>query len=216
MRLWRQYGNISALKKCCSSPTTCTCVTRASHSTRWSWCLPQRTNIYWVACQSLSDQVPLVIIIDSIGYAQGIAKVMEEVGCSLPALAVECLQQCDEKHQYDKVYHSSMEIRHQCGMLKQQQIINHLIHHKKGKKDGCKYGPGIAVAEENAETSNNKCFSNEAPNKMDVSTSEGVEVSKKQRTKRPLVICPLEGCKLLGHKSAVSKRCRLNPNYVGP
>jgi len=51
----------------------------------------------------LSDQVALVIIIDSIGYAQGISKVMEELGCPLPASTIECLKQCDAKCQYNKI-----------------------------------------------------------------------------------------------------------------
>jgi len=34
---------------------------------------------------SLADHVALVIILDSIRYAQGISEVMEKVGCSLPA-----------------------------------------------------------------------------------------------------------------------------------
>jgi len=60
---------------------------------------------------SLSDQVALVVIIDSIGYAQGISAIMEEVGCTLPASTIEHLKQCDAKHQYDKVYHASIDSR---------------------------------------------------------------------------------------------------------
>jgi len=41
---------------------------------------------------SLADHVALVIIIDLIRYAQGLCKVMEEVGCSLTSSMVECLK----------------------------------------------------------------------------------------------------------------------------
>ncbi len=44
------------------------------------------------ASMSLSDCVSLVVIVNSIGFAQGVCKVMEEIGCEVPASTMECLK----------------------------------------------------------------------------------------------------------------------------
>jgi len=137
---------------------------------------------------SLSDQVTLIIIIDFIGYAQGISEVMEELGCPLPALTIEFLKWCNEKCQYDKVYHASLDFRWWRGMEKWQKIINHLCHLVKDEKDGYKYGPSIAVAAENVHTMCNANASNkELPNEANGSSTDAVSGGKKLRMKRSLL-----------------------------
>jgi len=37
------------------------------------------------ASMSLSDHVSLVVIVDSIGFAQWVCEIMEEIGCDIPA-----------------------------------------------------------------------------------------------------------------------------------
>jgi len=63
----------------------------------------------------LSGHASLVVIVDSIGFAQGVSKVMEELGCTIPASTMECLKWQDAKHQYDKIYKSKIKNWHQCG-----------------------------------------------------------------------------------------------------
>jgi len=38
----------------------------------------------------LSGHASLVVIVDSIGFAQGVSEVMEELGCTIPASTMEC------------------------------------------------------------------------------------------------------------------------------
>jgi len=61
------------------------------------------------ASMSLSDHVALVVIVDSVGFAQGIFEVMDEIGCEVPASTMECLKQRDAKREYDKIYKNKIE-----------------------------------------------------------------------------------------------------------
>jgi len=147
---------------------------------------------------SLANCVTLVIIINSIGYTQGICKVMEEVGCSLPASTIECLMQHNAEWEYGKVYHSSIECRWWHG-AKQWEIIESLWHQNRDKKDGFKYEPSIAIREDVEENSHNHKseMTNAAPNSIAIGT-------KKSQKKAPVVF-PLKECSLKGHKMTISK-----------
>ncbi len=44
------------------------------------------------ASMSLSDRIALVVIVDSVGFAQGVMEIMEEIGCTVPISTIECLK----------------------------------------------------------------------------------------------------------------------------
>jgi len=122
---------------------------------------------------SLANHVALVIIIDSVRYAQGISEVKEVVGCSLPTSTVECLKQCDAKHEHDKVYHSSIKCRWQFGAEQQEnKIIEFLQHQNSDKKEEFKYEPSIAICKDVEENSGNNKFkmTPAAPNSIVIGT----------------------------------------------
>jgi len=50
------------------------------------------------------------------------------------------------------------------------------------------------VAAENVDTTSKGNASEKQPNKVNGSTTDGVGGGKKPRTKRSLLICPLDGC----------------------
>jgi len=99
LAIWRRYATEEML--------------RQSHHPYWcqkSESLNQLVTVFapkdkhLSASMSLSDRVSLVVIIDSVGFLQGIFEVMEEIGCKVPASTMECLKQRDAKHEYDKNY----------------------------------------------------------------------------------------------------------------
>ncbi len=160
---------------------------------------------------SLADRVALVVIIDSIGYAQGISEVMEEVGCSLPVSTIECLKRRNAKREYDKAYHSSIEHRRQRGAKQREKIIESLRHRSSDKKNGIEYEPCIAVRKdvEEENSGNNK-------SEMTPAAPDTIAAGTKKRQKKDPVVCPLKECGLKGHKTTGSRKCKMNPNYVPP
>jgi len=94
--------------------------------------------------------------------------------------------------------------------------VIHLRNHKEDKKAGYKYGPtSVAVAADNADANDNDPASKPtSPPEIKTNIADGIAAAGKQRTKRSLLICPLEGCKQHGHTTARSKKCKLNKDYV--
>jgi len=57
----------------------------------------------------LSDCVSLVVIVDYIGFLQGVFKVMEEIGYTIPTSIMECLKRRDAKQEYNRIYKSNID-----------------------------------------------------------------------------------------------------------
>jgi len=45
------------------------------------------------------------------------------------------------------------------------------------------------------------------------SNNDTTAIEKTKKAKNPPVICPLYGCGMKGHKTAISKFCKRNPNH---
>jgi len=90
---------------------------------------------------SLYDCISLIVIINSVGYVQGVCKIMEEIGCFIPASSVfECLKWCYAKHEYDKAsYHRRMGNKQWCRETKWESIKASLHYHKNDISHGFKY-----------------------------------------------------------------------------
>jgi len=106
LEIWKCFATDKMLKQC-YHPFWC----QKSESLNQMVAVFAPKDKHLSGSMSLADHVALVIIIDLIRYAQGLCKVMEEVGCALPASTIECLKHCDAKCEYDKIYHSSIELR---------------------------------------------------------------------------------------------------------
>jgi len=66
----------------------------------------------------LSDQVSLVVIMDSIGYAVGLSEVFTEIGSKLPASTLELLKCRDACQEYNRQYHKSIDNKCRPGAAK--------------------------------------------------------------------------------------------------
>jgi len=207
LTIWRRYATEDML--------------RQSHHPYWcqkSESLNQLVTVFapkdkhLSASMSLSDRVSLVVIVDSVGFAQGVCEIMEEIGCDVPASTIECLKRRDAKREYDKMYKNKIENRRRRGEQIRQKIKEALENRKNDKKNGFKYKPSIAVTGDTAvETSTKKRRSR----KRAVPSGEvnDTAIEKKKRAKRTPVICPLWGCQQKGHVTAKSKYCFRNPNH---
>jgi len=56
------------------------------------------------ASMSLSYCITIVVIVNSIGFAQGVMEIMKEIGCTVPTSTIECLKWWDRKREYNKIY----------------------------------------------------------------------------------------------------------------
>jgi len=150
---------------------------------------------------SLSDRVALVVIVDSVGFAQGLSKVFKKIVCSLPASTLECLKRQDAHREYDKKYHQNIDNKCRHGAAKQEVIKASLCHKKANAETGINYEPCMAIEEPMVEE--------------ELAVEKTVEVTK--RAKKAPVICPSPLCITAtggkGHKTPVSKKCIHNPNH---
>jgi len=149
LEIWQRFATDEMLKQC-HHPFWC----QKSESLNQMVAVFAPKDKHLSGSMSLADRVALVVIIDSIGYAQGLCEVMEEVGCSLPASTVEYLKRRDAKRKYDQIYHSSIERRRRRGAKQWEKIIESLRYRNRDKIDGIEYEPCIAVREDDVEEEN--------------------------------------------------------------
>jgi len=155
---------------------------------------------------SLCNRVSLVVILDLVGYTQGLSKVFSEIGSSLPATMLECLKHHEDAHrEYDRLYHKDIENKCRCGAVKHELIKASLRHKKSDAETGVNYKLCMAILEPAVE-------SDEAIEKT---------IEKTKMAKRAPVICQSLICVEVtggkGHKTPVSKKCIHNPkhpNYI--
>jgi len=161
----------------------------------------------------LFNCVSLIVIIDSIGFAQGVSEVMEELGCTIPTSTMEWLKWQDAKHQYDKIYKSKIENQHQCreGIL--EKIKAAQKNHRKDKENAFKYQPSVAVTGVDAIEKVTKKKRTSQKRAQSNTNNTAMTIEKTKRAKKPPVICPLPGCQKKGHVSARSTYCLCNPNH---
>jgi len=145
LTIWRRYATEDML--------------RQSHHPYWcqkSESLNQLVTVFapkdkhLSASMSLSDCVSLVVIVDSVGFAQGVCKIMEEIGCDVPASTLECLKRRDAKREYHKIYKNKIENRRRRGEQIRQKIKEAHENRKNDKKNGFKYKPSIVVTGDTA------------------------------------------------------------------
>jgi len=149
----------------------------------------------------LSNHVSLVVILDLVGYAQGLSEVFKEIGSILPATTVECLKRHDAHREYDRLYHRDIENKRRRGAVKRELIKALLSHKKNDAETGINYKPCMAILEPAVEP--------------DGAIETTVERTK--RTKRAPIICQSSICVEAtggkGHKTPVSKKCVHNPKH---
>jgi len=112
MMLYGQFGTGMLWRICLGIPTIHTGARRVEVWTSWGQCSFQK---HLFASMLLSDCIALVVIVDAIGFTQGVMEIMEETGCTVPTLTIECLKQWERKREYNEIYKSNIDNRQWCG-----------------------------------------------------------------------------------------------------
>jgi len=144
---------------------------------------------------SLSDRIAFVVIVDSIGYDAGIAQILSKLAGGRPVVVPTELQLWMRRKDADarrkKNYQSLPRTKKMRAVKIQEKIKQSIADDLKAKKRGLDYGPGIAVAQEEAAA---------AP-----ATAKG------DTSKTTTPVC--NQCGEAGHARITNKKCRF---YVAP
>jgi len=90
---------------------------------------------------ALSDHVALVVIMDSVGYEQGMKLILEEIRAEIPPFTAQYLVHRNERHQYDRVYHQHLDVKNRHYAAKKENIRRDLQQKADDAQNGTNYGP---------------------------------------------------------------------------
>jgi hypothetical protein len=98
--------------------------------------------------RSLEDRVALVVVIDSVGAAAGITRIVEKIldRQHLPPLTQEFLFRSDKEARRKKAYNEKPETKARRAKKIQRQIKKKILEDKKAMRKGLYYCSGVAVA----------------------------------------------------------------------
>jgi len=87
LAIWHHYATEEMLQQL---QHLCWCQKSKSLNQLLSGFAPKDKHLF--NSMSLSDHILLIVIVDSIGFAQGVMEDMEEIGCTVPASTTKCLK----------------------------------------------------------------------------------------------------------------------------
>jgi len=167
-------------------------------------------DMHFSSSMSLSDRVVLVVVMDSVGYEEGMKLIFDEVGLELPDVTVQYLILRNERRRYDTLYHQHLEVKNHCHATKKENIKKDLEQKAKDAQMGMDYGSSceigdVADAVEESEEHGNS-------NSPDKTSKEVNKPPKKQRTLCKDLVC--KNCSEKRHGTWKSKACEKHKEYL--
>lgn len=173
--------------------------------------------------KSLEDRVDLVIIIDSIGYSDGVGRIINKVAgrnVAMPAVVSTWLVQQDRSAKWKKEYQEKTTTKKRRAKKIQDRIKQSLAEDKKAEKQGMYYTSGVATKEDENPLQAHKrklqemedATKRKKQEKEEKAARKAARKAAKTTTTADDDCCPY--CKGKGHKTWRSKKCGEHQRFL--
>jgi hypothetical protein len=175
-------------------------------------------DVVFSTTMSLADRIALIIIIDSVGFAAAMRRIITKLtgttNVRLPAVSQVCFNRLDVTAGWYKQHRQKIETKSKRAQKQIKTIKKCIAADQKAERQGSYYQHGIAVdlkdpppdeTEEETIAVEAAAEATKKRKKRPAPAPEGGPAAKKQK------VCP--SCGEEGHERKSSKKCRNNPRY---